>query len=259
MSRGVDGRDIFRDDIDRRRFIRILIETKEEFGCRIFAYCLMTNHFHVVVRVADIPLYRVMHRFLTLYGRSFNSRHHRQGHLFQSRYTAKPCRQDPYLAVLLRYVHDNPVRAKLADHASGWPWSGHSGLSGMRADPLLDIAEAAEVLGTTIPRLPIVYLGILAGSPRELVPHPETTPREERPSLTDLAASVASEYGLTVDDLVEGTRGKRVTLAKIALARTARDRGFQLKDVAARLGCSAPALSLLLSRNVNSVPDPFVN
>lgn len=248
MSRGVDHRPIFIDDIDRRTFVSLLLNMKRDIDCRIFAYCLMGNHFHIVGQVRDTPLYRGMHRFLSLYSRYFNRRHKREGHLFQSRYTARLCRHDAYLAALLRYVHLNPVRAGLCASAAEWSWSGHRGLAGVIHDPLLDIDTLAEILGTNPSGVPSLYLGVLAGSAREIIPEPETVPKEDREALSLIAASVAHEYGLSADQLVSGRRGRLITTAKRTFVLAARTRGHSLKESALALRCSPSAICQLLSR-----------
>ncbi len=248
MSRGVERRPIFADDADRQFFISLLLKTKEECDFRIFAYCLMGNHFHIVVQVHETPLHRGMHRILTLYSRHFNVRQDRKGHLFQSRYTARLCRQDAYLGALLRYVHLNPVRAGLALTPAEWCWSGHRGLSGISPDPILDVDTVAEYLGTAPSDLPSLYLGVLAGTAGGVVPDPETVPREERKTLGDIAESVAQDYGLSAGDLLSGGRGARFTEAKRTFVLAARARGHLMKAAAAALRCSPSAASQLLSR-----------
>lgn len=125
MARGVDGREVFTDDLDRRAFLEAARLVKNESSCSILAYCLMGNHFHFAIRVGSTPLSRIMQRLLTAYVMAFNSRHERQGHLFQARYKAVLCLDDAYLIALIRYIHMNPVRAGLVSCPESWPWSSH--------------------------------------------------------------------------------------------------------------------------------------
>src|SRR3569832_1733814 len=97
MARGVDGREIFADEADRRTFLEITRSVKNETAYSLLAYCLMGNHFHFAMRGGPIPLSRIMQRLLTSYAMAFNVRHDRQGHLFQARYKAIVCLDDAYL------------------------------------------------------------------------------------------------------------------------------------------------------------------
>ncbi len=125
MSRGVDGRAIFMDDQDRLRFLDEMRRITAQTGSEVIAYCLMGNHFHLAIKVLSAPLSFVMQRLESGYCSMFNRRHDRTGHLFQARYTAKICLDDRYLARLIHYIHQNPVRAGLVAAAGDWPWSSY--------------------------------------------------------------------------------------------------------------------------------------
>lgn len=96
---------------------------EREMGAQVLAYCLMGNHFHLVVKVAASTLSAFMQRLSGSYGAGFNRRHDRVGHLFESRYKDKLCLDDRYLLALIHYIHMNPVRAGLVSAPEEWPWS----------------------------------------------------------------------------------------------------------------------------------------
>jgi len=108
-ARGNERRAIFRDDADREHFLRVLHESVTAFEIRLYLFCLMTNHIHLVVETPRANLGRFMHRLQTAYTIHFNFRHRRSGHLMQGRYGAKLVEKDAYLLRLSRYVHLNPV------------------------------------------------------------------------------------------------------------------------------------------------------
>lgn len=145
MLRGVNRDAIFLEDVDRQRFLTVLAVVKEASGCQIFAYCLMTNHVHLVLRVTDEPLAVVVKRIGVRYAGWFNHRYGRVGHLFQDRFTSRPVEDDAYLVALLRYVWRNPVEAGLADRAEDYPWSSRRFLG--RPSLLLD----EDVLAGLVP------------------------------------------------------------------------------------------------------------
>jgi REP element-mobilizing transposase RayT len=253
MSRGTEGREIFLDDLDRRTFCRMLSESKKTHGFRIFAYCLMGNHFHLLIQVGDSPLYSGMHQLLTRYSLYFNQRHDHMGHLFQSRYASPLCRQDTYLEILLQYIHLNPLRAGLVKDPTEWIWSGHRGLIGHTSDELLDLQHLAELRGESLVELRAAYLDSLSETNeteafREYVPGDRHRNSLDAPSLRALAASVARNFGLSGEDLCSGNRGKRLTQAKLAFVETAAGHGHRQCDIAVALKCTPAAITLLKRR-----------
>lgn len=124
-ARGVDRRPIFIDDEDRRSFLEKLHRVVSDSGARILCYCLMGNHFHLVIQVGVVPLSQIMQRILSGYCMWFNRRHERTGHLFEARHHADICLDDKYLLTLINYIHMNPVRAGLVSSPGGWPWSSY--------------------------------------------------------------------------------------------------------------------------------------
>ncbi len=122
-ARGVDRRVIFVDDADYALFLDCAEPVIRGAGARLIAYCLMPNHFHLLMRVGPVSLSRIMQRILTAYARRFNVRHERTGHLFQERFRQKLVVDNAYLIRLIAYIHRNPVRAQLVDSPGKWRWS----------------------------------------------------------------------------------------------------------------------------------------
>jgi len=137
ILRGNAGDPIFFDDRDRYRLYLILQYAVEMFRCRIHAFCLMSNHIHLVVQVDDVPLSRIMQNVSLRFTKWINHTRSRSGHLFQGRYKALLADADAYLLELVRYVHLNPVRAGIAATADDYPWSGHRGYLGKDLLPWL--------------------------------------------------------------------------------------------------------------------------
>lgn len=129
IVRGIEKRDIFIRDDDRRDFVRRFSGLLESTGTECLAWALMSNHFHLLLRTEDITLAKFMRRLLTGYAVAFNLRHYRSGHLFQNRYKSIVCDEEEYLLELVRYIHLNPLRAGLVstlDELDSYPWCGHS-------------------------------------------------------------------------------------------------------------------------------------
>lgn len=111
IARGIEQSSIFRDDQDRYNFINRLGELVNETQTRCFAWALIPNHFHLLLKTGKVPISSFMSRLLTGYAIGHNRRHNRSGHLFQNRYKSILCQQDVYFKELVRYIHLNPLRA----------------------------------------------------------------------------------------------------------------------------------------------------
>ena len=140
MAREIERRDIFKDDKDRKFFIYRLATILEETQTQCYAWALIPNHFHLLLRTGPTALSKVMRRLMTGYAVTFNIRHRRSGHLFQNRYKSIICEEDPYLLELIRYIHLNPLRAKLVQDVKElekYVWTGHSAILGRRKNLLI--------------------------------------------------------------------------------------------------------------------------
>ena len=132
ILRGNDGQDIFYSKSDRTRIYFLFQEGVERYGHSIHAFCLMTNHIHMVIQVSDIPLAKIVQNISFRYTRYINKRKNRIGHLFQGRYKAILIDADCYLLELVRYIHNNPLRAGLASQPEQYQWSSHRAYIGQQ-------------------------------------------------------------------------------------------------------------------------------
>jgi REP element-mobilizing transposase RayT len=133
IVRGIEKRRIVNDVADRKNFVKRLGGLSAETKTNIYAWALMTNHAHMLLRSSEIGLSTFMRRLLTGYAISYNQRHFRWGHLFQNRYKSIVCDEDAYFTELVRYIHLNPLRAKLVKSLTQldrYRWSGHGVILG---------------------------------------------------------------------------------------------------------------------------------
>jgi len=133
MGRGIERTNIFRTDRDRDDFLNRLANQCLDGNFIVYAWCLLSNHFHLLIRTGSQPLSRTMKKLLTGYVVNFNLRHKRTGHLFQNRYKSIICEDDPYLLELTRYIHLNPLRAGMVGNLkelNHYQWAGHSAIMG---------------------------------------------------------------------------------------------------------------------------------
>ncbi len=129
IVRGIERRRIFQDDWDRNHFLGRLGSVLMETGTLCFAWALMNNHIHLLLRSGNVPLATVMRRLLTGYAVTYNQRHNRHGPLFQNRYKSILCQEDSYLLELVRYLHLNPVRVGVVrdiEALETYPYCGHA-------------------------------------------------------------------------------------------------------------------------------------
>jgi putative transposase len=135
MVTGFDRNEIFVDKKDYSAFMDRLGDLLIETGTSCYAWALIPNHFHLLLRTGNVPISVLMKRLLTGYVVNFNRRHNRYGHLFKDRYKSILCQEDSYLLELVRYIHLNPVRAGLVreyKELSGYPYCGHGAIMGRR-------------------------------------------------------------------------------------------------------------------------------
>jgi REP element-mobilizing transposase RayT len=129
MVRGIEGMAIVQDDEDRKRFVDRLGLVATVTGTSIYAWSLMSNHAHLLLRSGATGLSNFMSKLLTGYASDYNRRHKRHGHLFQNRYKSIVCEEEPYFLRLVSYIHLNPLRAGLVrsmEELGGYRWSGHA-------------------------------------------------------------------------------------------------------------------------------------
>ena len=115
IHRGNAGEALFRSKRDREKFLEYLSKAVERFGIKIHTYCLMTNHYHVLVETPEANLSRAVQRVNVSYAAYFNRKRRRRGHLFQGRFKSILVDADEYLKHLSRYIHLNPLRAKMVE------------------------------------------------------------------------------------------------------------------------------------------------
>ena len=146
MNRGVDRMDVFNDADDRRRFLGLLAEAAAGAGGEVAAFCLVRNHFHLLLHCPTGGVSRVMMKLGSDYARAFNRRHGRDGPLFRSRFASRLVDSDEYLVTLVRYIHRNSLDLGIAP--AHWPWSSYSAYVGeSRAPSWLEIGLPLAIIG----------------------------------------------------------------------------------------------------------------
>ena len=255
LNRGNAGGDIVLDDADRRRFLALLAEAVARHGWRCHAYCLMDNHYHLLLATPEANLGRGMQWLSSTYSRKFNWRHQRYGHVFQGRYKAILVDEDAYLLELARYIALNPVRAGVAAEPANWPWSSYGATVGAVSVPaILDTGWLLSQFGpdgTDRARAFAAFVAEGLAQPRDLAAEVRQGilggPAFRRRLLGQLKGPSAGALAVDV--------GPRASLAELAegapcrgewMSKARREHGYRLGEIAAFAGLSKSSVSKII-------------
>lgn len=125
MFRGVNHQCIFQDNEDRFNFLKKLSKIKKRSGCSIYAYCLMDNHVHLLIDQGSESISQIMKDLGSTYALWYNKKHDRVGHLFQGRFHSEPVNVERYFVTALRYIHQNPVKARMSQNCGSYVWTSY--------------------------------------------------------------------------------------------------------------------------------------
>ena len=165
IVRGIERKAIFRENRDRDEFLERLGRNLEESRTPCYAWSLLPNHFHLLLRTGATPISMVMRRVLTGYAVDYNRRHRRHGHLFQNRFKSILCQEDQYLLELVRYIHLNPLRAGIIEDLKSlgrYPYCGHRRLLEKWGSHWQDTDYILGLFGKTVSIARRRYLGFVA-------------------------------------------------------------------------------------------------
>ncbi len=153
IARGIERSKIFRVDADYEDFLRRLGSLLLQTETKCFAWALIPNHFHLLLKTGNVPIATLMRRLLTGYATGFNRRHRRSGHLFQNRYKSILCQEETYLKELVRYIHLNPLRARLVGDITAlndYPYAGHGAIMGKQENQWQTTDSILELFGSNL-------------------------------------------------------------------------------------------------------------
>jgi len=278
-ARGVAQQPIFFDDKDRERFLELLGEVHERFGFLFHGYCLLSNHVHLQVETREGNLSRGMQWLGQAYASHVNRRRGRAGHLFQGRFKSAVVEKDAYLHALTRYVHLNPVRAKMVKSPSEYRWSSYRAYLGLApSPPWLETQETLMRFGRSLREARRAYRAFVEESAAEnpmgelrwgfalgregFVERAREMLRGRkgdsevaglgkavpRPTLSYIIAAVCESYGIERARL-EMKWGRGNEPRDVAVYLASRACGMALREIAPHFGgLSVPALSLASRR-----------
>jgi putative transposase len=278
MLRGIDGRATFKDDQDRTRFLLLLQEASELCSFRVHAFCLMTNHIHLMIEPKSESLATAVHRFSGRYAQYFNRRHQKRGYVFQGRFRSILVQEGSYIRRLTRYIHLNPVEAKLVTRPEQYRWSSYNAYLERAWYTWLHTDRVLTYFGKTkkeaISEMAVhVEFKLDADMDAEeirksfrkggygdveflerwgLTGEKSVTgcDREEAPCSVDkLAEAVCMKYGTTMNELRSHEKRRSLVQARATLSRAAqRASGLDLGDICRLLGKHQGTVSRLATK-----------
>ena len=268
IVRGNQKQKTFLRDSDYQAYLERLGRYRRRWGVTVYAYCLMPNHVHLLVETGSQPLSRFMQGLQQSYTQYFNRKHRKVGHLFQGRYKAIVCERDEYLLILIRYIHQNPVRARMVSKIEEYGYSGHQEYAQGRVSEVIDPRRVLEMLDGPRGYRRFVREGLEEGHREEYYQvedqrflgaagfgkalkrkAKEEEIQRPKKQLTVVFRSVARGVGVEPEVLGGADRGWEVSRARALVGYVLiRRLDYKLKDVAKCLGRDLATVSSLVSR-----------
>ena len=269
IVRGNQRQDIFFDEADRRQYLERLHRYRNKCGFVLYAYVLMTNHVHLLIETPNDPISRIMQMINFTYTQYFNKKYGKVGHLFQGRYKSYLCDKDSYLLGLVRYIHNNPVRAGVAEDAGAYAWSSHGDyLKGTKG--CVDTDKVLRLFSEKpgIARHKYAEFMNAGESDKSLKPYAtyeqqivgdesfieEVAKRVERIEkrakkipIKDLVLAIEKETGIGLLEMVSRKRGERLRTARGILVSLAKEIGYNMVELQGILKRDISVLSRLAS------------
>lgn len=246
---------------DRDELQALIAQVARACDVRLYAFCLMTNHYHLLLEVGQVSLSRFMQRIQTAWSRRFNIARRRWGHVFQDRFKHRVCDSDAYFKWLLRYIHFNPVKAGMVSSPEGWRWSSFRQYSGEEPSGICEVDWPLSLFAEDGRSATEAFLRFVeAGKgdtrpPRKLFDSRERVLRPlrprgsaviERPPLEEILSQAAASGGVPAAGILGGSRVRRICAARRTFVAAAFRAGHTLTSIAGFGGISVQAASKLL-------------
>lgn len=225
MIRGNERKNIFRADVDRKKFLSVLSEINKDRKFSIYAYCLMDNHVHLLINEGNEEIARIMKRINVSYAYYFNKKYKRVGHLFQDRFKSEAIESKQYLMAAARYIHNNPVKANIAGEPGLYRWSSYN--TYVKGNQHLEsIIDTKPILGLFSSNWDVAIKSLIEFTSQEsndeFIEYTEAKKNTEIEGEKDTRAYIAkylSSKGQTLDELKEkqniAARNELIKLLKV--------------------------------------------
>ncbi|MFZ5944768.1 MAG: transposase [Bacillota bacterium] len=155
ICRGNNGEDILKHNADKQHYLELITKYKKRYNFKLFAYCIMDNHIHLLIETGEVPLSKIMQGIQQSFTQRYNKKYQRTGHVFQQRYKAQLCDKESYLLELIKYIHNNPVKAGIS--TPNYSWSSHNNYSKGEDNQLVEVDFVLKTLSENRSRAIKIY------------------------------------------------------------------------------------------------------
>lgn len=235
MLRGNDRQKVFNDQEDKDQFVAILLERREKADFSIYAYCVLDNHVHLVLREQDIAIANVIKSIGVRYAHYFNKKYERIGHVFQDRYRSENVEDEAYLLTVVRYVHHNPEHAGICK-AIDYPWSSYPFYSLEGLSQLAEIEDILTIFSSDIPKARAQFTEFSKLSDED---HTIMDIDDNRPDIEAKIKQLMDHY----------LHASKLTLGELKQKKNQSVRDKLIMDIAARSGWSIRKIAAITGLN----------
>ncbi len=260
MVRGNNGEHVLSKEIHKKKYLDIIISCKEKLDFTIYAYCIMDNHLHLLIQVADDLLSKIMQKIQQVYTQWFNRKYNRTGHVFQQRYKALLCDKDNYLLQLIRYNHNNPVKANL-DEGIEYKWSSHLNYMGKKTSDIVGESYILSIFSQNKNKAIKQYLQFMNQNETELLyvntdefdPHNLVTNNKNKQqtknmNIDKIIEEVCINEHVTIEDITKKTRIQKISDIRKAIVLLSEKYGCSSnKIMSEKLNLSSSMISKIKS------------
>jgi len=257
-ARGNNREYIFKKDIDKGYFLKLLNESRQNMRFKLMGYVLMDNHYHLLVQTGDVKLQKIMHQINNKYSKYFNAVYERCGHVFQGRYKASVIRNEQYLLKVLAYIHQNPVKAGMVKKVEEYRWSSdkfyrRKSYGFIETRMIIKMIEEGyrksnkryEDIMNEMEEVDYDILNEIGDRAYEIMMKSSII-TEKRPSLEEIMTEEV-ECTEIINKILNGSRESRYREYKLKYARKAQKNGYTLREIGSVLGQSGVSIWKLLN------------
>jgi REP element-mobilizing transposase RayT len=263
IQRGNNKKYVLEKDEDKGFLINQVKKYKSGLGYKIYGFVIMDNHYHFIIQTFEQPLQKIMHRWNSNYSKYYNEKYAVEGHVFQSRYKSVFVQDEKYLLALLRYIHNNPIRAGIANTTKDYKWSSDVFYRRKIQDGLVDIGLILQMLSPLESQSIINYKKYMCEESKESQKEYEEKDvlgdeayiimtktmglRKQRKALQE----ILNETGINLEEkelLKQGSRSRRLTKYKLQYILSARQINYTLHEIGEFIGMDRGGIYNLIQR-----------
>lgn len=273
MIRGNKGIPIFFNDKDRNYFLKLLKQSTKKFDNRIHCYCLMTNHVHLIIQAGNISLSIVMHNITSRYAKWINHQDEKIGHVFQGRYQAILAQDDTYLMELVRYIHQNPLKAHMVADINTYPWTSHFAYSAVKTYSWLTTDFILCLFGETrgeairnyqnLLAIPLDKVNATSALKNDLykeelqednyLKYIEETSTLRIHEIDQIIKFTCNKYKIDINSITELGKDKHIAMIRVIIIRLIKESGLiTTKELSKIFHRDPSTINSLLKRNIDN-------